>query len=116
MNSATSAPTGPTSAFDRYMDMLGCCASAWRHASVEPTSPFRRGLGCSTEATNARGRDRRTMTDYQEQWLMDQAWIDADVMAIDAHTWAIHGTIPVAGEVILAEFNTPEEAHALLDR
>ena len=54
------------------------------------------------------------MTDYPDQWLIQKARVDGDVVAIDDHTWAIHGAIPVDGQVILAEFATPEEAHAIL--
>jgi hypothetical protein len=39
-----------------------------------------------------------------------------DIIEVDEHTWAIHGVTPVGGEVLLAEFATPEEAHAVLER
>ena len=37
-----------------------------------------------------------------------------DLFQMDAQMWAIHGSIPVDGEVILAEFNHRETARALL--
>ena len=38
--------------------------------------------------------------------LIDEHFpFDCDVIPIDSHTWAIHGSIPVDGDVILAEFN-----------
>jgi hypothetical protein len=39
---------------------------------------------------------------------------DCDVIPIDSRTWAIHGSIPVDGEVILAEFHTKEDAYVAL--
>jgi hypothetical protein len=55
------------------------------------------------------------MTEYRDQWLFQQARVDGDAVAIDDRTWAIHGVIPVDGEVILAEFSTLEEARAVLE-
>lgn len=40
--------------------------------------------------------------------------LDYSVVPVDAHTWAIHGYIPVDGEVILAEFDGREAAEAAL--
>ena len=37
-----------------------------------------------------------------------------DVLQIDTELWAIHGYIPVDGEVILAEFDHRETATAVL--
>jgi hypothetical protein len=66
------------------------------------------------------------MNDRQEQWsgpevVLDAlypnlGWIDGDVFEIDENTWAIHGVIAVDGDVILAEFDKPEEARAALAR
>ncbi|HSS09812.1 MAG TPA: hypothetical protein VLL25_08015 [Acidimicrobiales bacterium] len=39
-----------------------------------------------------------------------------DLFQIDTQTWAIHGFIPVDGEVILAEFDHPEMARIFLDQ
>jgi hypothetical protein len=39
---------------------------------------------------------------------------DQDLFQIDTHIWAIHGYIPVDGEVILAEFDHLETARAVL--
>lgn len=44
-----------------------------------------------------------------------QVRVAGDVVAIDEQVWAIHGIIPVDGEVILAEFTTREQAKAALD-
>jgi hypothetical protein len=39
---------------------------------------------------------------------------DQDLFQMDAQMWAIHGYIPVDGEVILAEFDDREMARAVL--
>jgi hypothetical protein len=64
------------------------------------------------------------MTDPEKQGVQPEGvldalrtqpgWIDGDVFRIDDNTWAIHGAIPVDGEVILAEFEKPEDAQAIL--
>jgi hypothetical protein len=43
------------------------------------------------------------------------ASIDGDVLEIGEDTWAIHGVIPVDGEVLMAEFHTYDEARRALD-
>jgi hypothetical protein len=40
--------------------------------------------------------------------------LDQDLFQMDAQMWAIHGYIPVDGEVILAEFDHRETARAIL--
>jgi hypothetical protein len=71
-------------------------------------------------------RDAYTVSDRQERWIrpgmvLDAlyshlGWIDGDVFRIDDNTWAIHGVIPVDGDVILAEFGKREDARAVLER
>jgi hypothetical protein len=56
------------------------------------------------------------MTNDQDEWLTGHAWVDGAVIAIDEHTWAIHGVIPVDGEVLLAEYSTAQEARAAVAR
>jgi hypothetical protein len=46
--------------------------------------------------------------------IEDRATVAADVVEVDPHTWAVHGVIPVGGDVIMAEFETPEEAKKAL--
>jgi hypothetical protein len=66
-----------------------------------------------------------TMTDAQhepdddkilflQQLIEDRATIAADVVEVDPHTWAIHGVIPVGGDVIMAEFETQDHAKTAL--
>jgi hypothetical protein len=47
--------------------------------------------------------------------LLQQARLAGDLVQIDEGTWAIHATLPVDGEVIVAEFHQLSEARAILD-
>ena len=51
---------------------------------------------------------------FLQQLVEDRATIAADVVEVDSHTWAIHGVIPVGGDVIMAEFETETEAKQAL--
>ena len=51
-----------------------------------------------------------------ESILHHRPRLDQDLFQIDTQLWAIHGYIPVDGEVILAEFDQPETARAVLAR
>jgi hypothetical protein len=48
--------------------------------------------------------------------LVADTEVAGDVAEIVAGRWAIHGHIPVDGEVILAEFGSFEQARAAIDR
>ena len=48
--------------------------------------------------------------------LETHAVIAGDVAEIGDGTWAIHGVIPVDGEVIMAEFTTYDQARTVLDQ
>jgi hypothetical protein len=50
------------------------------------------------------------------EFLAAHVEIAGDLAEIGAGVWAIHGHIPVDGEVILAEFDSFEQAHMALDR
>ena len=69
-----------------------------------------RWLGVVTEGRELNASDLRTV----EELIDEHFPFDCDVIPIDSHTWAIHGFIPVDGEVILAEFHTREDANAAL--
>ncbi len=45
----------------------------------------------------------------------ENASIGGDVLEIHQDTWVIHGVIPVDGEVLMAEFETYDEAKRVLD-
>jgi hypothetical protein len=49
--------------------------------------------------------------------LEENAWIAGDVVKIGSDdAWAIHGVIPYDGEVLMAEFNTYDEANHVLEQ
>jgi hypothetical protein len=48
--------------------------------------------------------------------LGKNATIAGDVLQIDDDTWAIHGVIPVDGEVLMAEYATYHQARIVLDQ
>jgi hypothetical protein len=51
---------------------------------------------------------------FLEELVEEHATIAGDVVEIDAHTWAIHGSIAVDGDVIMAEYDTEEHARIVL--
>jgi mobilization protein NikA len=51
-----------------------------------------------------------------ESILHQRPRLDQDLFEVDARMWAIHGYIPVDGEVLLAEFDHPETARAVLSQ
>ena len=53
---------------------------------------------------------------FLQQLVNDRATIAADVLEVDPHTWAIHGFIPVGGDVIMAEFETQDQAKKVLGK
>ena len=57
--------------------------------------------------------------DRQLQFLLnlvdDKAFIDGDVLEISDNTWAIHGEIAVEGEILMAEFDTYDQARNVLE-
>lgn len=46
----------------------------------------------------------------------DHATIAGDVVQLGTDTWAIHGSIPVDGDVLLAEYETRARAKQVLDQ
>jgi hypothetical protein len=58
-------------------------------------------------------------SDHQMQFireLLDEnVPIAGDVTEIDPDTWAIHGLIPMDGDVIVAEYHSYREARVVLD-
>jgi len=53
---------------------------------------------------------------FLQELVQEHATIAGDVVEIGTHTWAIHGSIPVDGEVIMAEFDTYDQAKIVLDK
>ncbi len=71
-------------------------------------------------------RDVATMSNHRDQRVRPEVILDAlvnqearvagDIVEIGAHTWAIHASIPVDGDVIIGEYDSPEAAHAVLEQ
>jgi hypothetical protein len=59
-------------------------------------------------------------TDQQLRFLRDlleeNAWISGDVLQIGTAMWAVHGVILVDGNVLMAEFDSYDEARRALDQ
>ena len=51
---------------------------------------------------------------FLEELVQEQATIAGDVIELDTHTWAIHGSIAVDGDVLMAEFESEEHARIVL--
>jgi hypothetical protein len=59
--------------------------------------------------------DHRAANESVVQLLIDEhVHISCDIVPIDDTTWAIHGSIAVDGDVILAEFEDPADAESAL--
>ena len=52
---------------------------------------------------------------FIEELLVENAQVAGDIIEIRTDVWAIHGSIAVDGEVIIAEYGTFEEARSVLD-
>ena len=48
--------------------------------------------------------------------VRENVTIAGDITEIAVDTWAIHGVIPVDGDVIIAEFESYEQAKVMLNR
>jgi hypothetical protein len=55
-------------------------------------------------------------SELPEELISVNPAIAGDVAQISADTWAIHGVIPVDGDVILEEFVSYDDARTVLDR
>ena len=62
---------------------------------------------------------RLGQTDSQLRFLRallgEHATVAGDVVEISVDTWAIHGSIPVDGDVIMAEYGSRDQARRALD-
>ena len=58
--------------------------------------------------------DRDPQLEFLEELVSEHATIAGDVVEIDTHTWAIHGSIAVDGDVIMAEYESEEHARIVL--
>jgi hypothetical protein len=65
--------------------------------------------------SDPRSKDLDRQLQLLRDLLGDNTTIDGDVLKIGTGTWAIHGVIPVDGEVLMAAFDTYDEAQHVLD-
>ena len=56
-------------------------------------------------------RQVQLLRDLEEEY----ASIEGDIVQVGDGAWAIHGVIPVDGDVLMAEFQTYDEARSVLD-
>jgi hypothetical protein len=54
--------------------------------------------------------------DFLQELVDENVVISGDIPQVGADIWAIHGVIPADGEVIIAEFDTYEQAKGVLDQ
>ncbi len=66
--------------------------------------------------TDAQGEQDDERILFLKQLIEDRATLAADVVEVDPHTWAIHGVIPVGGDVLMAEFETEDQAKKVLGK
>jgi hypothetical protein len=52
--------------------------------------------------------------EFLQELVAEHATIAGDVVEVASNTWAIHGSIPVDGEVLLAEYDTAAAARRAL--
>ena len=76
----------------RDQDGVGASPSDLRRSTTEPDRQLR----------------------FLEELVEEHAAIAGDVLEIGAETWAIHGSIGVDGDVIVAEYATQEQARSVL--
>lgn len=53
---------------------------------------------------------------FLQALVEEHATIAGDLIEVGTHTWAIHGSIAVDGEVIMAEYDTQDQARLVLDK
>ena len=53
---------------------------------------------------------------FLQELAAEHATIAGDIVEVGTHTWAIHGSIAVDGEVIMAEYDTHDQARIVLDK
>jgi hypothetical protein len=66
----------------------------------------------TSNGDHGKPQDSRVL--FLEQLVEGRADIAADIVEVDPQTWAVHGVIPVGGDVIMAEFDSRAEAKAAL--
>jgi hypothetical protein len=60
--------------------------------------------------------DRTMQMQFLEELVESHATVAGDIVQIGMRAWAIHGWIPVDGEVLVARYESAEEATLVLSR
>ena len=62
------------------------------------------------------GEDPHSELLFLQDLAAEHASMYGDIIEVGAHTWAIHGSVAVDGEVIMAEYDSPDQARLVLDK
>jgi hypothetical protein len=60
--------------------------------------------------------DDSSQLKFIEELIDEHAEVAGDIIEVAVNTWAIHGSIAVDGDVIIAEYSTFAEAKTVLDQ
>lgn len=60
--------------------------------------------------------DDSSQLKFIEELIDEHAEVAGDIIEVAVNTWAIHGSIAVDGDVIIAEYGTFAEAKTVLDQ
>lgn len=63
-----------------------------------------------------RGTEPNRQLQSLGELLEEHASLDGDVLEIRTDIWALHGVFPFAGQVLMAAFDTYDEAKYVLDQ
>ena len=66
--------------------------------------------------TNAGSDHSSAQLQVIEALIVEGVKVDCDIVQIDPQTWALHASIAVDGEVIVAEFDTRGDAETALQQ
>jgi hypothetical protein len=61
-----------------------------------------------------RGEQPDRQLQFLQELIDEHATIAGDIIEVGTDTWAIHGSIAVDGEVLIAEYDTPDQARMAL--
>ena len=52
---------------------------------------------------------------FLEELVEEHASVSGEVVEVDTNTWAIHGSVAVDGDVIMAEYSSESQARFVLE-
>ena len=89
---------------------------SWIHEHEEERCPSKHAAVADADVTPPPHHDLPPSEERVVQVLIDEhVHVSCQLVPIDEQTWAIHGSIAVDGEVILAEFDNLEDAEIALE-